>query len=239
MDIYPSFLEKDPSHLLYLISQAEHVFEHVQIDIADNSYTPTSTCSAEDIARACAEARFSPSLNAEIHLMVENLDKHIHQLQTLNDQIPITEVIVHLEPAIRWTKGHPEALNELLHAHFPFAFGIAIGPEVVIREHIGTLLPFETVQIMTVYPGKQGSPFLADQLRKIQQLRKFGFNGRIVLDGGISSTSLQLITQQSLWPDAVCPGSYFSQHPLSMRHAMEELYEIVTRAEDAKIALEV
>lgn len=235
MDIYPSILQKSAADVLHLMTITEHMFEHVQIDIADNTYTKTSTCSIAEIAQGCIDAQYHTQTTIELHLMVENIEQHINMIEQLHSYIPVREVFVHLEPAIRWTKGHEEDLNRLLHTHFPYSFGIVVSPHVSIREHVATLLPFETIQIMTVEPGTQGSPFLPEQLKKITQLRELGYNGRIVLDGGISPSTLPIILAQPYWPDSVCPGSFFASHPLSMRHAAEELYETVVEAEERKI----
>ncbi len=236
MDIYPSFLCASAEELLHLILQAEHVFNHVQIDIADGSYTQSKTVSIPEIIRTCDDSHFRTTCTAEVHLMFEDIEHHITELAQLNSHIPITEVIVHLEPAIRWTHGHEDHLHELLHAHFPFAMGIALSPEVRIREHLSTLIFFETIQIMSVQPGTQGGDFLPEVLKKITQLRMFGYNGKIILDGGISDTTLPTILKNEHWPDALCPGSYFANEPEKMRMRMETLYEQVTSAENARLA---
>lgn len=232
MEIYPSFLSATAPELLQLILQAQHVFDHVQIDIADGTYTQSSTCTIPDIIQACSDSNFTTTCTAEIHLMVEDIEHHIKQLTELSTHIPITEVIVHLEPAIRWTRGHEDHLHELLHAHFPFAMGVAISPEVRVREHMSTLIFFETIQIMTVQPGAQGNPFLPNMLKKITHLRELGYNGRIVLDGGISDITLPTVLNEKLWPDAICPGSYFSKQPDEMRTRMEALYAQLISAEE-------
>lgn len=235
MDIYPSFLCTSAEELLYLILQAEHVFDHVQIDIADGIYTQSSTCSLADITNLCEASHFKTTCTAEVHLMVEDIQHHIQQLTQLTTHIPITEVIVHLEPALRWTRGHDDHLHELLHTHFPFACGVAVSPEITIREHASTLMYFESIQIMTVQPGRQGNEFLPQMLKKISQLRDLGYNGRIILDGGISDMTLPTVLTHTHWPDAICPGSYFSHDPEQMRENMEKLYKQITTAEEARL----
>jgi len=235
MDIYPSFLCTSAEELLHLILQAEHVFDHVQIDIADGIYTQSSTCSLAEITNLCEASHFQTTCTAEVHLMVEDIQHHIQQLTQLTTHIPITEVIVHLEPALRWTRGHDDHLHELLHTHFPFACGVAVSPEITIREHASTLMYFESIQIMTVQPGRQGGEFLPQMLKKISQLRDLGYNGRIILDGGISDLTLPTVLTHTHWPDAICPGSYFSHDPEQMRENMEKLYKQITTAEEARL----
>ena len=64
---------------------------------------------------------------------------------------------------------------------------------------------------MSVNPGKQGSPFIPETLKKIEQLRLLGYRSKIFLDGGVNDQTLPLILNQKYLPDVLCPGSFLTR----------------------------
>ncbi|MBP9691644.1 hypothetical protein KBD81_06215, partial [Candidatus Woesebacteria bacterium] len=103
-------------------------------------------------------------------------------------------------------------LNELSR-EYDFAIGLDVSPEQEIEgiaDHYDlSLVP--SIQIMTVSPGFQGSPFLPDMLMKIQQLREHDYSGEILIDGGINSTTIPLINSHKYMPDILCIGSFLTK----------------------------
>ena len=87
-------------------------------------------------------------------------------------------------------------------------FGLVLNPEDKVRNWKREIAEVDIVQLMTVYPGGQGRPFIPAVLDKIDELREAGFRGQILLDGGINEKSIGLIKLRSILPDAVCPGSW-------------------------------
>lgn len=212
MDIYPSLLRQSPNQLTEYITNHLHLFSHFQIDIADGKFVRNRTITLEHLAQHIVKnpPTIPVGTTFEFHLMVENFAQEIQHIETLAIYLPVSEVLIHYQPAIRWTQVHPEALHERLHEEFPFHFGLALNPEVDILTHYDTLQHFRTIQIMTIQPGAQGRPLIQGTLEKISELRAMKYTGRILLDGAMNDKTLQTVLQLPEWPDAICPGSYFA-----------------------------
>ena len=82
---------------------------------------------------------------------------------------------------------------------------------------------FPFIQLMTVYPGQQGAPFVPEVLDKITVLRKKGYSGKITLDGAMNDTTLPIILSKKYLPDAICPGSYFKQNPQTQLEKLQRI----------------
>ncbi len=237
MDIYPSILEKSPSKALDFIGRTAHLFSHFQIDIADGIFVDNSTYSTEELAKIVEDT--TPELSAdttfEFHLMVEDFPKSIEALDTITQYLPISLVFVHYQPAIRWLKTDDIPLHEKLHSTFPYQFGLSLNPEVEIEPHFDVLKHFDTIQLMTIKPGAQGRPFILEILDKISTLKAKGYEGRIILDGGMNAKTLPEVLKQKHWPDAVCPGSYLSE---DTEEHLTFLQNLVLKAQDARHSID-
>jgi pentose-5-phosphate-3-epimerase len=102
----------------------------------------------------------------------------------------------------------------VLQAQFPtLTIGLVINPEETVQNfttyHTLSKVPF--IQIMSVNPGFQGSPFLSYTLDKIEQLRNMNYRFKIYLDGGINKKTLPVIISKQFPPDVIGPGSYISK----------------------------
>jgi len=78
------------------------------------------------------------------------------------------------------------------------------------------------VQIMTVEPGEQGHVFLPEQLKKIQELRAIGFEGEIMIDGGVNLETI--LEVEKAGADVVYIGSVIwkSENPAEMYRKLQE-----------------
>jgi len=238
MDIYPSVLTDSASKLTQYVEEKSQFFSHFQIDIADGLFVKHKTVSIEEVAEKLVAKKLnkqpmqiSPETTFELHLMVENFEKEMPHIDEIATHLPITTILIHFQPAVRWTQGDHTPLHEKLHAHFPYTFGLSLNPEVDIDSHYETLQHFETIQIMTISPGSQGQPIIPKTLNKIDQLRSHGYEGRIILDGAMNATTLPKILERDNWPDAICPGSYFSSNT---EKSLIKLQDIVLRAQEKR-----
>lgn len=228
MEIYPSLIEHSAETLFSYLLETEHLFTHYQIDIADGKYVQNTTLTTTDIAEHLqAHPTLVPRATFEFHLMVENFPALIPSLKAIATHLPITQLIIHLEPAIRWLGLEDEHLHEKLHDSFPFIWGIALNPEIEITPHYDIIQHFPTIQIMTIKPGVQGSPLVPHTLDKIGELRQHGYTGQIIYDGAMNAENLPLVLQKAYLPDAICPGSYLRHET---EEHLEELYRILAEA---------
>ncbi|PIE22229.1 MAG: ribulose-phosphate 3-epimerase [Planctomycetota bacterium] len=73
---------------------------------------------------------------------------------------------------------------------------ITINPDVEV-EQLAPLLPHvDMVLVMSVYPGFGGQSFIPEVLPKLRALReRYGFQGRLQIDGGVSSKTIESCAQ--------------------------------------------
>ncbi len=96
-----------------------------------------------------------------------------------------------------------------------FTIGLDIFPQVQISDIVRQydLKQISSLQVMTVTPGFQGSPFLPEMLDKIQQLRAHYYDGEVMIDGGVNANTIAVIKNKKFPPDFLCIGSYLTKAP--------------------------
>ena len=202
MHIYPSILEKKIIDLSNKLDYLLPYFSHFQIDITDGKFVPNKTVQIEEIATTIEllnnEAIKQKSF--EFHLMVNDYQSEIAKLDQLIKFVNITSVLIHLKSLNTKYK----ILNT------KYSIGLVLNPDDDVSANIETIMKFPTIQLMTVFPGRQGSPFVPEVLTKIDELRNLGFKGKIILDGSMNDQTLASVMKRKYLPDAICPGSYFN-----------------------------
>lgn len=204
MEIIPSVLEKSPSDLLTQIEKLLPYFKSFQIDIADGIFVPNKTVLIEEISEHLTYNM--KHVTFDFHLMVKEYEREVVKLIKLLKFIKINTVFIHfsLLPNIKH-----------LTTDYPFTFAPVLNPEDPVEEldKLYQLKIVSAIQIMSVNPGFQGSEFLPETLKKIEQLRLKNYRNKIYLDGGINADSLKTISRQKFLPDVLCPGSFLTQAP--------------------------
>src|SRR3989344_4587135 len=96
---------------------------------------------------------------------------------------------------------------------YNISIGLDLSPSTEIDDIAShyDLSKINHIQIMTVEPGFQGSPFLPEMLNKITQLRDHHYSGEILIDGGVNSKSLSTIQSHKNRPGIICIGSYLTK----------------------------
>ena len=178
-------------------------YPRFQIDIADGIFVPNTTIQISDLSHLCTLAK--PETIFDFHLMVQDPIKHIDLLKNIRG-IVLGIIFIHktVFPPL-----------QLLTTNYPhYFFGLVLSPEDEVNsidsELINALL---SIQIMTVSPGFQGSPFIEKSLIKIEQLRKRGYKGEILIDGAVSEKTLPIILSKLYKPDVLGVGSYLTKSP--------------------------
>lgn len=204
MIIFPSILEKTPESLFAQIQKLSPYFNYFQIDIADGIFVNNTTVQIEEIVKTFQLSNSSTfrQLTFEFHLMVKNYEKEVQKLILLKKYLNIKTVLIHssLSP------------NFLLLTS-DFFYGLVLNPEDSVKNVTDSfeLKNIPVIQIMTVHPGAQGSPFTKESLEKIEQLRCNHYRNKIALDGALNETTIPYILSQEYKPDILCPGSYLTQ----------------------------
>jgi len=189
MKIVPAILADNAEDFLMRLRQAEAFSDYVQIDLMDGSFVPSRSFPAETLSST------TTSIDFEVHLMVSDP-------QTLMERIDnkhLKKVIFHFESRVK----HLDFINQMKKRGI--AAGMAIKPETKTGEFREVAEKVDTLLFLTVDPGRYGSSFKPEVLRKIEEARRIFNNKTIAADGGVSLKNLKLFLD--LGVDYVCIGS--------------------------------
>lgn len=207
MQTIPTLLTTNINDFVEQISLFQKFYTRIQLDIADGKLVPNKTTQLEEMIQIISEQKdlFNPNIEFDFHLMVEDYRVELNKIKKLQ------ELGVKINTALINAKNlfNVEELN----SQFLFNIGIDIFPDMSINE-IGRHYDLNTigsVQIMTVTPGFQGSPFLENMLLKIEQLRTINYKSIIMIDGGVNDVTIPLIKSKKYIPDFICVGSYLTK----------------------------
>lgn len=140
----------------------------------------------------------------DIHLMVEDPEKYIEDLSTLEPET----ITFHLE-------SNADINNTIdLIKSKNIKVGLAIKPKTNIADIAEYLTKIDVVLVMTVEPGAGGQRFMFNMLEKVEALKKakeeHNFNYDIEVDGGVNEYTI-IKSKLSGATIAVC-GSYICHH---------------------------
>jgi len=207
MRAIPTILTTSKEEFVSQIHLFQQYFSRIQLDIADGKLVPNKTTQIQEMVDLIEEKKITIDAKTvfDFHLMVEDFESELKDIQKLADLgIVVGLVLIN-------AKKSPQVSQ--IQRSYPFAIGLDIFPDVHIAEiarkyNLNTL---SGIQIMTVSPGFQGSPFLPDMLTKIQQLREHNYSGEILIDGGVNNDTLSIIQSHAYRPDILCLGSYLTK----------------------------
>jgi ribulose-phosphate 3-epimerase len=189
MMIVPAVLAEDKATFISLCSTADRFAPFVQIDMMDGIFVPSRSIPPEEVDLV------RTSFSFELHLMVNDPDSFMDRIK--NERL--THVIVHAEAPIDH-RGFAKRLEaEGLQS------GLAIKPATRLADVKDLIPEFGTVLCMTVDPGRYGSPFKADVLDKVADIRKEFPGLRIGVDGGVSLENVESVFRAGA--DYACVGS--------------------------------
>lgn len=179
--IIPAILahsKKEFLHTLALI-KTHYPANRFQIDVLDGQFVPyTAWCNATSIAAL--------KLNHfDVHLMTRTKLSHILRWK----QAGADRIFIHYESV-----SEPIVLlRQIKKLHIKA--GIALNPETPPAV-LGLLLPLlDAILLMGEHPGYGGQPFHKTVLSKIQKVRALAPHVPIVIDGGVTPRSAQLLLQ--------------------------------------------
>jgi len=219
MKVIPTLLTTTKEECAREISLFQKYFGRIQLDIADGKLVPNVTTQIEEIESLISEKKvnISEKVRYDFHLMVDNYALELKKISKLNQQgVIVNTVLIN-------SLHHPNI--EGLTSQYEFAIGLDIFPQVQIEDLVleYNISKVPTIQVMTVNPGFQGSPFLPNMLMKIDQLRKNDYRGEIMIDGGVNPNTILTISQANSKPDFLCVGSYLTKAGENLEKRIEEL----------------
>jgi ribulose-phosphate 3-epimerase len=177
MRISPSMMCADFLHLAKDLESLEAGgADYLHVDVMDGGYVPNFTL-GPDFCKALAKGSKLP---LDIHLMVENPERHVSSFAAF----PGCIVTIHPE-----TSRHPLRTLDLIRSLGARA-GIAIDPAMPIAS-VAEMLPYVGLAcVMTVNPGYAGQKLVPTTLAKVRELADLvleqGLDVEIEVDGNVS-----------------------------------------------------
>jgi len=219
MKTVPTLLTTTNEEFVKQIELFQKYYSRLQLDIADGILVPNKTTQIEDIASLIREERIIIDKKTvfDFHLMVKDFDKELEKIARLQ------ELQVHVNVALVNAALTPHLAK--LAESYTFSIGLDVSPTVEVADlarqyNLGSV---SAIQIMTVTPGFQGSPFLPEMLNKITQLREQDYSGEILIDGGVNSMTIPVIQSSPNPPDVICIGSYLTKAGGELEERVKEL----------------
>ena len=206
MQVIPSILENNPSTFLSQIKRLSPYFDTFQIDIADGIFVTNKTVQINDLYKVLSiKYQDLKSLKFDFHLMVKDYEKDLAKLLRLKELINVENVFIHYSLFPKY-----EILNT---KYSPLAIGLVLNPKDSVEQLTINyqLSEINSIQIMSVNPGFQGSAFIPETLKKVEQLRLLDYRNNIYLDGAINQSTIPLIASLKYPPDYICPGSFLTK----------------------------
>lgn len=187
--IIPAIIAKNQRELDKRIKKVSKHTKFFQLDVMDGKFVKNKSLMFDFKV---------PKGNYEAHLMVKNpeewIEKHGKKVNT---------IIFHFESS----KNHKEIMS--LIRKKKKKVGISINPRTSITKLKPFLKQIDMVLVMTVNPGKYGSKFLPNALRKVRALRKSNPKLNIEVDGGISDKTISLASKSGA--NSFVSGSYLQK----------------------------
>ena len=206
--LVPSILEitKDGFLNIYRKETKLPGVERIQVDFGDGVFVPNKILPASEIDV------LNPAFHWEAHLMVSEpqdfLDYQICGFKT---------IIIHYE-AFAQKESILKAIKTIKSQGMEP--GLCVSPDTeisVVKDYADDIKHF---QIMGVYPGRQGTPFVEKTYDRIAELRKLLPDAIIEVDGGVGIGNIkQLISSGA---DLLILGSAITKAP-NMAEAWEKL----------------
>jgi ribulose-phosphate 3-epimerase len=192
-----------------LISAENAGADSIHWDIMDGRFVDAITFGHHVVAahRKLSRLRF------DVHLMIENPDKHLENFAQAGSDI----IIVHPETCkhLHRTLGNIKSLG--------CKSGVALNPATPIDvvEYCTDII--DMVIVMGVNPGSSGQNFIESQLKKISKLKEIvGPSTEICVDGGINDQTIKESAKHGA--NSYVSGSYIfssSNYSEAIKHLRE------------------
>lgn len=189
MIIIPTILTDDSDLALKQIKGLRGVAEWLQIDVMNGTMTENSTFDLYDLVGEVDDFKI------EAHLMVNNPENYLEACESLGAR----RVYFHLEAV--------ESPSAILGAmkNYGFQRGVVLSLQTEIEAVLPYLDEIQAIQIMTVFPGKQGQKFMLEMLEKVKKLKQQFPKKWVSVDGGVNEKNIKEVQQSGV--DAVGVGS--------------------------------
>ncbi len=167
--------------------------DYIHIDVMDGKFVPNYQMPINEIL----EYEKKSEKKLDIHLMVENPEKYIKQLDNKN----IEYITIHYEIK----KDLDKLINLIKNKGYKTC--ISIKPNTSEEEIYPYLNKVDMILIMSVEPGLGGQAFMESTIEKAKNIKKRKPKMTIEMDGGIKDTNIHKIKK---YVDIAVVGSYIT-----------------------------
>lgn len=214
MLIAPSILTADFTQLGSVLDDALKAgMSWIHLDVMDGNWVVNKTITFGPAVIKSIRERIGPEVYLDCHLMITNAEETWMQYV----EAGVDMVIFHIE-AVDSPKTLIRAIRES-----GTAVGIVLDPDTSEEEVIPHLEDLDLVLVMSVVPGKGGQSFMPEVKDKVlrfksaidEQISKGGKSTRIMIDGGIKSHNIGLVSSWGVDISVVGSGLINSKGTIS------------------------
>lgn len=170
-EIIPAIIAHNQHELDRQLKTFKGLVKEVQLDIMDGIFVHQKS--------NWFNFKLQKTFHYQAHLMVENPEQW-----TEKNYKPFQTIIANIE-RVKKPKDYIQFVKSKKRK-----IGFALNPETPLTKIEPYLDDLDLVLILTVHPGKYGSPFLPNVLSKVETLAKI-FRNNIELDGGMNPKTIQ------------------------------------------------
>tara|TARA_B100000609_G_scaffold79165_1_gene63209 strand:- start:4250 stop:4927 length:678 start_codon:yes stop_codon:yes gene_type:complete len=214
MLIAPSILTADFTQLGSVLDDALKAgMSWIHLDVMDGNWVVNKTITFGPAVIKSIRERIGPEVYLDCHLMITNAEETWMQYV----EAGVDMVIFHIE-AVDSPKTLIRAIRES-----GTAVGIVLNPDTSEEEVFPHLEDLDLVLVMSVVPGKGGQSFMPEVKDKVlrfksaidEQISKGGKSTRIMIDGGIKSHNIGLVSSWGVDISVVGSGLINSKGTIS------------------------
>lgn len=160
---------------------------YIHMDVMDGEFVSQESLPYQELK----ELSSISSKKLDIHLMINNPEEYIDNIQDLNN---IENITIHLEI----DKDIKKILSKI--KSLGIKRGLAIKPNTDINKLLPYLEEIDLILVMTVEPGLGGQPFLASSTKRLSEIKNLIGARNILLevDGGINNNTINLVKDANI-----------------------------------------
>lgn len=161
IELAPSILSADFARLGEQVTAAlDWGARRIHVDVMDGHFVPNISIGPA-VTAAVAELARARDATVEVHLMITEPERYIHDFVKAGGNL----IIVHVE-----TCPHLHRTVQMIH-QLGVQAGVVLNPATPIAETEEILPDIELLLVMTVNPGFGAQEFIPESLGKIERLR--------------------------------------------------------------------